>query len=222
MASTRTETRREEGLIVVRPKAAAASESVTLCDFAECLLQAYDGVARRAHQKYMARGYKRGTENDDWLASEQELGLQMQADVTVSEKFVHAMVSLRGKHSAEVCVAIEGKWLLVLDAQEFACQGVPAIALNAMEWNSEAGRADAARDWPWMGSLVGCRENAGEAWSEEAEERESLRMRWGSQPFCLVELPMEVDRARTVGVLAEGTLALRMARVGARDLAKVQ
>jgi len=47
-------------------------------------------------------------------------------------------------------------------------------------------------------------------------------MRWGSQPFCLVELPVEVDRARTVGVLAEGTLALRMARVGVRDLAKVQ
>ena len=49
-----------------------------------------------------------------------------------------------------------------------------------------------------------------------------MRLRWGTQPFCLVELPVDVDRARTVGVLAEGTLALRMVKVGARNLAKVQ
>jgi hypothetical protein len=186
------------------------------------LLQAYDGVARRAHQKLMARGYRKAAENEDWLEAEQELGLPMRADVAVTEKFVHAMIGVNAKNSGEVCVAIEGKWLLVLDAQAFACQGVPAIALNAMEWNSEAGRAEAAREWPWLGSCVAWGDGPREEWSEEAEERESLRMRWGSQPFCLVELPVEVDKGRTTGVMAEGTLALRMARAGARDCGRVQ
>jgi hypothetical protein len=222
MADTRTESGRDSGPIVVRPKAALLSESVVLSDFAECLLQAYDGVARRAYQKYAARGYKRGQDNEDWLAAQQELGFQMRVDVAESEKFVHAMVGVDGEHSAEVCVAIEGRWLLVLNAQEFASQGVPATALDALEWNSEAGRADTVREWPWIGTCFGRREGAGEIWSEEAEEQESLRLRWGSQPFCLVELPVDVDRARTVGVLAEGTLALRMVKVGARNLAKVQ
>ncbi len=222
MADTRTETRRDSRPIVARPRPATPSERVVLSDFAECLLQAYDGVSKRAYQKYVARGYKCGRENEDWLAAQQELGLQMRADVTESEKFVHAMVGVNGEHSAEVCVAIEGRWLLVLNAQVFAPDGVPAATLDALEWNSEAGRADAVRDWPWIGPCLGRRDGVGEIWSEEAEERESLRLRWGSQPFCLVELPVEVDRARTVGVLAEGTLALRMVKAGVRDLAKVQ
>jgi hypothetical protein len=77
---------------VVRSKPAAPSESVLLSDFAECLLQAYDGVARRAYQKYAARGYKRGRDNEDWLAAQKEVGFQMRVDGAESEKFVHAMV----------------------------------------------------------------------------------------------------------------------------------
>ena len=141
---------------------------------------------------------------------------------TESQNYIHAMIGVHGEHRAEVCVAIEGKWLLVLDAQEFACQGVPTTALDAMEWNAEAGHAVAAREWTWAGACVALNEAAGEEWTEEAERRESLRVRWGSQPFCLVELPVEVDRARTVGVLAEGTLALRMVKVGATGLKRVQ
>ena len=133
MADTRTETRRRQQTDCGAAAAATPSERVVLSDFAECLLQAYDGVSKRAYQKYVARGYERGRENEDWLAAQQELGLQMRADVTESEKFVHAMVGVNGEHSAEVCVAIEGKWLLVLNAQVFAPDGCPRRRL--MHWN---------------------------------------------------------------------------------------
>ncbi len=171
-----------------------------------------DGVAKRAYQKFIARGSRPGCELDDWLAAEHELGTNMRADVSESDEYVHALVSLKGERSAEVSVAVEGRWLMVLDAQEFACQGAPRAMLSAMEWNSECGRADVAPDWSGGPTFSAWRTTGCEIDSEEDEEREALRLRWGSPPFCMVELPAEVDRSRSVCVLADGVLALRMGK----------
>jgi hypothetical protein len=209
MAQTsRTATRGETGAITLRQRVPAARATLTFVDFTDSLLQAYDGVARRAYQKFVARGARPGSELDDWLTAEHELGAVMQVHVEESDTHVYAMVTLSAEQSAEVSVAVEGKWMVVLDSQEFASQGAPALHLNAMEWNSEKGRADVASEWPGRLAAFG-------VWrdllaSEEADELEDMRMRWGSQPFCMVELPAEVDPAKSTCVLTDGVLAVRM------------
>ena len=206
--TSRTATRGETGAIAPRHRVPAARATLTFADFTDSLLQAYDGVARRAYQKFVARGSQRGSELSDWLAAEQELGAVMQVNVESSDTHVYAMVTLSAEQRAEVSVAVEGKWMMVMDSQEFANQGAPALHLNAMDWNSEKGCAEAAGDWPGRLAAFG-------VWrdllaSEEADEREDMRMRWGSQPFCMVELPAEVDPAKSSCVLADGVLAVRM------------
>lgn len=206
--TTRTATRGETETIAVRQRIPAVRATLTFADFTDSLLQAYDGVARRAYQKFVARGAQPGSELGDWLTAEQELGGAMQVEVDESSTHVYAMVTLSAEQSAEVSVAVEGKWMMVLDSQEFANQGAPALHLNAMEWNSEKGRAEVASEWPGRLAAFG-------VWrdllaSEEADEQEDLRMRWGSQPFCMVELPAEVDPAKSTCVLADGVLAVRM------------
>jgi HSP20 family molecular chaperone IbpA len=220
MTQTRTVAQKEMRAAPPGPRATGTRANVKLGEFTDYLLRAYDGVARRAYQKLIARGPRPGCELDAWLAAEHELGTNMRADVEESSEFVHALVSLAGKRKDEVSVAVEGRWLMILDAQEFACQGAPRALLSAMEWNSEVGRAEVAEEWEGrMASFGGWRTATNDEGleSEEAEERESLRVRWGSNPFCMVELPAEVDRARSVCVLADGVLALRMmkSRAGA-------
>jgi hypothetical protein len=209
MAQTsRTATRGDAGAITLRQRMPAARATLTFADFTDSLLQAYDGVARRAYQKFVARGGRPGSELDDWLTAEQELGAVMRVHVEESDTHVYAMVTLSAGQRAEVSVAVEGKWMMVLDSQEFANQGAPALHLNAMEWNSEKGRAEVASEWPGRLAAFG-------VWrdllaSEEADELEDMRMRWGSQPFCMVELPAEVDPAKSTCVLTDGVLAVRM------------
>jgi hypothetical protein len=206
--TTRTATRGETGTITLRQRMPAVRATLTFADFTDSLLQAYDGVARRAYQKFVARGAQAGSELGDWLAAEQELGAAMQVNLEESETHVYAMVTLSAEQRAEVSVAVEGKWMMVMDSQEFANQGAPALHLNAMDWNSEKGRAEVAMEWPGRLAAFG-------VWrdllsSEDADELEDMRMRWGSQPFCMVELPAEVDPAKSSCVLADGMLALRM------------
>jgi hypothetical protein len=219
MAFTRTDTRGEAGAIAARTQTETIRANVTFGDFTDCLLAAYDGVARRAFQKFVARGSRKGHENDDWLAAERELGASLQVDVDECENFVHAMVTVSGERSAEVNVAVEGRWMMVLDAQEFVSQGESTLALSTMEWDSVKGCAEVPAESSGRAVVPswrsGCRMKTDEIENDETEELEEMRLRWGSQPFCLVELPTEVDRARSVCVLGNGILAMKMEKVTA-------
>src|ERR1700749_5259166 len=131
--TTRTATRGETGAITLRQRMPAVRATLTFADFTDSLLQAYDGVARRAYQKFVARGARPGSELDDWLTAEHELGAAMQVSIEESATHVYAMVTLSAEQSAEVSVAVEGKWMMVLDSQEFSNQGAPVMHLNTME-----------------------------------------------------------------------------------------
>ncbi len=222
MAFTRTDARGETGAMRQGTRPEQSRANVTLADFTDCLLAAYDGVARRAYQKFVARGSRKGHEDHDWLEAERELGANLQVDLSESGKFVHAMVTLSGRRSAEVNVAVEGRWMMVLDAQEFVCQGEGAARLRAMEWDSVKGCAEVAAEWgrqsiaPIAWSANGAIDE--ELGSDDAEEREDMRLRWGSQPFCLVELPAEVEGKRSRCVVTNGILAMRMEKLAAPDL----
>lgn len=215
MAQHTLRERGSEPVIGVKERPRATRENVRLEDFTDCLLQAYDGVARRAYQKFMLRGSKPGGELDDWLQAEQELGANLKVDLAESKGFIHAMVSLEGVNGLEINVAIEGRWLMVLGSQEISLKDAPLEELCGMEWNSASGTAVAIRAGIDDELLRGCVAASGqtEASEKEGEDNETLRMRWGSKPFCVAGLPAEVDAMRSTAVLADGVLAIRMAKV---------
>lgn len=207
--------RGSERPIGVQKTARATREHVRLEDFTDCLLQAYDGVARRAYQKFVSRGSKPGGELDDWLQAEQELGTDLKVDLAESKQFVHAMLNIGGVNSSEIRVAIEGRWLMVLGSQQLPEKDAPLAELCGMEWNSASGTAVAIRAGIDHDLRQACAAASGEckARDKDCDDAETLRMRWGSQPFCVAALPTEVDATRSVAVVASGVLAIRMTKL---------
>ncbi len=125
------------------------------------------------------------------------------------------MVSIEGVNHSEIRVAIEGRWLMVLGSQELSFADAPLAELCGLEWNSASGTAVAIRSGIDEELRRACALSNGEKEQNEDEDddEETLRMRWGSQPFCVVGLPAEVDATRSQAVMASGVLAIRMAKV---------
>ena len=107
---------------------AALREFVPLSDLTEALLCAYDGVARRAYEKFMDRGARTGSELEDWLDAEHEVLGEMQVDVAECGGFVSVLASLPGYRSAQVILGIEPRWLLIFGCQE--CKAVSYTHLH--------------------------------------------------------------------------------------------
>jgi HSP20 family molecular chaperone IbpA len=102
----------------VRARRLAHRECLGLKDLAECLLDAYESVTNRAHQKYLDRGGAAGQDLDDWMDAERELLPEVHADFEESEKFLYALASVRDFAGAEISVAVEPRWLLILARSE--------------------------------------------------------------------------------------------------------
>lgn len=83
-------------------------------DMADCLLQAYDCVARRAYKKFLLRGGLPGGELDDWLNAEHELLGNLSVDVEDAGGYVSALASVPGLTSDDVDVGIDPRWLVIL------------------------------------------------------------------------------------------------------------
>lgn len=139
----------------IRKRSGPSRECVALCDLTECLLEAYDCVAQRAHQNFRARDGKGGGEVDDWLAAEREVLPALAAQISESDQTIYALASLPGATAAQISVGVESQWLVILA-------------------HSKGGKPSAA------------------------------------QSFCVLALPAEVDPERSVAVLSEGLLAIRM------------
>jgi HSP20 family molecular chaperone IbpA len=130
-------------------------ECLGLHDLTDCLLEAYDCVARRAYEKFLERGGRPGGELADWVSAERELLPSLPAHISESGGVLYAMVSVPGATAAAVSVAVEPECLVIL-------------ARSKPDGDSPA------------------------------------------RSFCVVELPVEVDAARSSAVLADGILAVRM------------
>ena len=88
----------------VRAVPLAESLHVALCDLTDCLLSAYDGVARLAYEKFRVRGKdSAGNELEDWLDAECELLGQMEVHVAEGGDFV----SVPGYRSADISLGVE-------------------------------------------------------------------------------------------------------------------
>ena len=139
----------------VRKPSGPSRECVVLYDLTDCLLEAYDCVARRAYEKFLERDGKGGGELDDWLTAEREVLPVLPAEISESDKTIYALASLPGLTAAQISVGVESQWLVIL------------------------------------------------AHSKAAKRRLA-------QSFCVIELPAEIDPARSVAVLSDGLLAVRM------------
>ncbi|HEX4073970.1 MAG TPA: DUF2934 domain-containing protein [Candidatus Acidoferrales bacterium] len=134
---------------------------MTLQDLTACLLEAYDCVSRRAHEKYLERGEAPGKEMDDWLAAQRELLPSLPTNVKESGDFVYALASVYGAAASEIAVGVESHWLVIL------------VGSNPV-------------------------------------------MQSATHSFCVLELPAKVDPGRSVAILSDGMLAIRMKKLSAR------
>jgi HSP20 family molecular chaperone IbpA len=236
----------------------------------DCLLQAYDFVARRAYQKFLERGGQAGGELDDWLSAEHELLGSLPVNLEDSGESLTALASLPGLNSEEVDVGIDPRWLVILghrnatgesmeqdglntDSEQVAawvstihkdartlrinCRGAkspdssttshasPKLSAQ-LSTDSElavvaAGAgANPARDFSKSQSATGNdggREQsrssdspAAPQNSSAANDRGSSQRNAASQCFCVLQLPAEIDPSRSLAVLANGLLGIRM------------
>lgn len=216
------------------PRAADASRArarrcIVLGDLTESLLQAYECVARRAYQRFLARGAEPGGELDDWLAAERELLSPVTVDFQESEGFIHALAAAPCFSRARVDVSIEPRWLAILAECEAsadeprACAAAPKAA--AARRDSRAGSSalppspktgepaepgpasrQRSRNAPSAdspdGSPDGLREFAADAPPDDAAPP--------LQAFCIVQLPVAVIPKDSIAVLADGLLGIRM------------
>jgi HSP20 family molecular chaperone IbpA len=134
---------------------------VALQDLTACLLEAYDCVSRRAHEKYVERGAAPGKEMDDWLAAQRELLQSLPTNVKESGDFVYALASVHKAAASEIAVGVESHWLVIL------------IGSNSIVHSA-------------------------------------------THSFCVLELPAKVDPERSVAILSDGMLAIRMKKLSAR------
>lgn len=94
-------------------------ENVAVRDITDCLIEAYDCVARLAYEKFVARGAQAGGELDDWLTAEHELLDNLPADLQDSGEFITALVSVPGLHASQINIGIESRWLVIVSRREY-------------------------------------------------------------------------------------------------------
>jgi HSP20 family molecular chaperone IbpA len=197
-------------------------EQIPLRDMSDCLLAVYDEVSRRAVQRCIVRGTQEGSDREDWKAAEDDLFARISVDFEESGGNLYALASLPGCAGTEITVAVDERWLLICrdadhnrgtrETKEFG------------ECASEDGSADA-------GSVEG----ADDAGSMNSNGSNELRDRDGQsecsptqihehdqecgvpglpapRQLCVVALRAKVDPGRSVAVLSNGLLAIRMGK----------
>jgi HSP20 family molecular chaperone IbpA len=178
-------------------------ECLPLHDLTDCLLQAYDHVAHRAYEIFVERGERPGGELEDWLIAERELLSELEMDFEESGGFVRALGSVPGFTGGEVSIGIEPHWLLVLARHESG-DNSERVEIRP----GPMARLGTATRTPDDGSLLPLVDRTatldGDARPDSPPAYTPLQM------FCVLELPAEVDPARSIAVLANGLLAIRM------------
>jgi HSP20 family molecular chaperone IbpA len=182
-------------------------EEVRLRDLSECLLAAYEGVSRRALRLHQARGATPGSEVQEWKEAEHELLGAMPVDLAETEENFYALASVPGYAAAEISVAVEDYWLLIsgyghsFGEAEAAAGGVKCGGLSIAGPCGEVSAADTTVENNTQTPLR-CGPGA-----EQSLEDCVVR-----RPFCVVELGRKVDASRSTAVVANGMVAVRMAK----------
>lgn len=116
--------------ITIRSIGTAQRECLPLREMTDCLLQAYDCVARRAYQKFLRRGGQPGGELHDWLDAERELLGSLPVNLEDGGDFLSALASLPGLSSEEVDVGIDPRWLVIFGNRNATDESAGQVELD--------------------------------------------------------------------------------------------
>jgi len=213
----------------VRTTGRAQRECVTLSDPTDCLLEAYDCVSTRAYEYFLARGPRPGGELADWLSAERELLLGFTVNVENSTQFIYALATIPGATAARLEVGIEARWLVILaqvsrPAQIPRDEVIPSVTRSFdLDLAISRGKATSSR-------TSGGREARADASQKiDTPRRIDTRMiqprvpdsctddRGPSKSVCILELPAAVDATRSIAILSDGLLAIRMPKINYRQ-----
>jgi HSP20 family molecular chaperone IbpA len=182
---------------------------IPLRDLSECLLAAYEGVSRRALRLHRAMGAEAGSELKNWKAAERDLLGPMPVDLAESETNFYALASVPGYAAAEISVAVEDCWLLI-SGYGHCFEQAGFVVADGMEFDTS-------------GIISACGESRGTG-SPGENDIQPLNLQGNSRaeqtldecvvrrPFCVVELGRKVDALRSIAVVANGMVAVRMAK----------
>jgi Protein of unknown function (DUF2934) len=195
-------------------------EHLPLRSLPDCLLAAYDEVLHRAFERFVARGSRPGNEIADWRAAEKDLFLPVDVDFEDTRDTLYALATVAQCYGTQIEVAIEDRWLLVwahLDSEHGCEQGVRRSAdqesrrLN-MNWI----------EWEELHSILLGSEPFGDPLREAIENQQwDVARPVTARPFCVVELPAEIDISRSSVVLSDGLIAIRMPKLKTATLKPV-
>lgn len=199
-------------------------EQIPLRDMSDCLLAVYDEVSRRAFQRCIVRGAQEGSDREDWKAAEDDLFARIPVDFEESGGNLYALVSLPGCPGAEITVAVDEGWLLIAgyvgaSLRHDAAEDFEDYAIEDLGW--ETGGSESAKRRVLIRSRESfdVRDNEGRSESAQSAREERDAERWSPilrapRPFCVVALRAKVDPERSVAVLSNGLLAIRMGKAG--------
>jgi HSP20 family molecular chaperone IbpA len=199
-------------------------EQIPLRDMSDCLLAVYDEVSRRALQRCMVRGEHEGTDREDWKAAENDLFARISVDFEESSGNLYALASLPGCAGTEITVAVDECWLLIagyMDASSREDVEEDFGDCLVDEFGADAGSGENAKSPTVIRSRESCelgdRDRPREGSQARSEERDAERrgpILRAPRPFCVVALRAKVDPGRSVAVLSNGLLAIRMGKAG--------
>lgn len=169
-------------------------ECVVLADPTDCLLDAYDCVAQRAYENFLASGPRPGGELEDWLNAERQLLLNFPIDIQESPNFIYALASVPGATAARISIGIESRWMVILVRQPREPARV-APAAKRESHDSKAFRNDP------------------EPKPDQLRSPDHLSEDRRAESVCVLGLPSAVDGTHSIAVLSDGVLGIRMAKL---------
>jgi len=185
---------------------ASLRERVIFSDLTDCLLSAYDGVARLAYQKFVVRATgPAGNELEDWLDAESELLGQMDVDISDSGDFVSVLASVPGYRGAQISLGLESRWILIFARSVSEERVDMPRAMHSFDPSHAPPHIDAES----LATLCAhaAREQSFTRWKDSGTPAANL--------FCISELPAEVDPASCEAIVSNGLLGIRIAKVRA-------
>jgi len=196
-------------------------EHIPLRDMSDCLLAVYDEVSRRALQRGVVGGARTASDQENWKAAENDLFARISFDFEESGANLYALVSLPGCVGGEITVAVDESWLLISGYAEHGLQaGTAARGDGAVEAaNAEYGDNESASETELLvadewAQLCG-HDLQFEIPSEHSGEEYPTCPAFcvgAPRPFCVVARRAKVDPGRSVAVLSNGLLAIRMGK----------
>ncbi|MFZ3217736.1 MAG: hypothetical protein WA192_16880 [Candidatus Acidiferrales bacterium] len=199
-------------------------EQIPLRDMSDCLLAVYDGVSRRAFQRYLDRGARAASDLEDWKAAEEEMFARISVDFEESAGNLYALASVPGCAAAEITVAVDERWLLIAGCgdAELRAEGDEAGAPDDSDEDEgrdfSAGEAARILSAPDRDAFAARRDARDQSANVPPRCGDNYAAHPGvprfppRRPFCVVALRAEVDPGRSVAVLSNGLLAIRMSK----------